>query len=77
MIGFASGEIPALPVNLPLLKGAALVGVDYRQFAAVYEAAAAQRELDELLAWVAEAGSIRRRAVPSRSTSTARRSPTP
>lgn len=27
MIGFASGEIPALPANLPLLKGAALVGV--------------------------------------------------
>ena len=54
VIGFASGEIPSLPVNLPLLKGAALVGVDYRQFAAVFEAAAAQREFDELLAWVAE-----------------------
>ncbi|MDP2329185.1 MAG: NADPH:quinone oxidoreductase family protein [Reyranella sp.] len=54
VIGFASGEIPALPVNLPLLKGAALVGVDYRQFAAVFEAAAAQREFGELLAWVAE-----------------------
>lgn len=54
VIGFASGEIPALPVNLPLLKGAALVGVDYRQFAAVFEAAAAQREFDELLDWVAE-----------------------
>ena len=54
VIGFASGGIPALPVNLPLLKGAALVGVDYRQFAAVFEATAAQREFDELLAWVAE-----------------------
>lgn len=54
VIGFASGEIPTLPVNLPLLKGAALVGVDYRQFAAVFEAAAAQREFDELLDWVAE-----------------------
>lgn len=54
VIGFAFGEIPALPVNLPLLKGAALVGVDYRQFASVFEAAAAQREFDELLAWVAE-----------------------
>lgn len=52
VIGFASGAIPALPVNLPLLKGAALVGVDYRQFAAVYEAEAARRELDELLGWV-------------------------
>ncbi|MEP7222410.1 MAG: NADPH:quinone oxidoreductase family protein [Novosphingobium sp.] len=31
VIGFASGTIAKLPVNLPLLKGAALVGVDYRQ----------------------------------------------
>jgi NADPH2:quinone reductase len=54
VIGFASGAIPALPVNLPLLKGASLVGVDYRQFAAVYEAAYAGRELGELLGWVAE-----------------------
>ncbi len=54
VIGFASGEIPALPVNLPLLKGAALVGVDYRQFAAVFEVAAAERQFDELLGWVAE-----------------------
>ena len=32
VVGFAAGTIPALPVNLALLKGAALVGVDYRQF---------------------------------------------
>lgn len=54
VIGFASGGIPALPVNLPLLKGAALVGVDYRQFAAVYEADHARQELGELLDWVGE-----------------------
>ena len=54
VIGFASGAIPALPVNLPLLKGAALVGVDYRQFAAVYEQDKARAELDELLGWVAD-----------------------
>jgi NADPH2:quinone reductase len=54
VIGFASGAIPALPVNLPLLKGAALVGVDYRQFAAVYEADAAKDELDALLGWVGD-----------------------
>ena len=54
VVGFAGGDIPALPVNLPLLKGAALVGVDYRQFGAVFEAGAAARELDELLAWVAQ-----------------------
>ena len=33
VIGFASGEIPALPANLPLLKGAALVGVFWGAFA--------------------------------------------
>ncbi|MFN4017810.1 MAG: NADPH:quinone oxidoreductase family protein [Reyranella sp.] len=54
IIGFAGGEIPALPVNLPLLKGAALVGVDYRQFGAVFEAETAARELGELLDWVAK-----------------------
>ena len=32
VIGFAGGGIPKLPTNLPLLKGAALLGVDIRQF---------------------------------------------
>ncbi len=54
VIGFAGGDIPALPVNLPLLKGAALIGVDYRQFGAVFEADAAASQLEELLAWVAK-----------------------
>jgi len=47
VIGFAGGPIPALPINLALLKGASLVGVDLRQFSTVYEpsAAAAVREL--------------------------------
>lgn len=52
VVGFVSGEIPALPVNLPLLKGAALVGVDYRQFADVFETEHARSELAELLDWV-------------------------
>jgi NADPH2:quinone reductase len=34
VIGFASGSIPALPANLPLLKGAALVGVFWGAFVA-------------------------------------------
>jgi NADPH2:quinone reductase len=54
VVGFAGGDIPALPVNLPLLKGAALIGVDYRQFGAVFEIEAAAGALDELLAWVAK-----------------------
>lgn len=32
VVGFAGGPIPRLPANLALLKGAALVGVDVRQF---------------------------------------------
>ncbi|MFI8380740.1 NADPH:quinone oxidoreductase family protein [Pseudomonas sp. NPDC079086] len=33
VVGFASGRIPELPVNLPLLKGAAVVGVFWGSFA--------------------------------------------
>jgi NADPH2:quinone reductase len=53
VIGFAGGKgIPALPSNLPLMKGAALVGVDVRQFR-LFEAERAQAQLSELLGWVA------------------------
>lgn len=34
VIGFASGRIPEMPANLPLLKGAAVVGVFWGAFAA-------------------------------------------
>lgn len=33
VVGFASGTIPSLPANLPLLKGASLVGVFWGSFA--------------------------------------------
>ncbi len=33
VIGFAAGPIPAMPLNLPLLKGASLVGVFWGEFA--------------------------------------------
>ncbi|WP_421682653.1 NADPH:quinone oxidoreductase family protein [Stutzerimonas urumqiensis] len=33
VVGFAAGEIPSLPANLPLLKGASLVGVFWGSFA--------------------------------------------
>lgn len=33
VIGFAAGPIPSLPMNLPLLKGASLVGVFWGDFA--------------------------------------------
>ena len=35
VVGFAGGPIPALPANLRLMKGAAQVGVDLRQFIAL------------------------------------------
>jgi NADPH:quinone reductase len=44
VLGFTGGYIPKLPANLPLLKGAALVGVDIRQFSTVFEADAAAAE---------------------------------
>lgn len=53
VVGFAGGPIPALPANLPLMKGAALMGVDVRQHF-LFDAARAQAQLDELLAWAAD-----------------------
>lgn len=51
VVGFAGGPIPALPANLPLMKGAALLGVDVRQFM-LFEPALAAAHLKELLGWV-------------------------
>jgi NADPH2:quinone reductase len=53
VIGFAGGPIPALPANLPLMKGAELAGVDVRQFL-LFEAKTAATHLAELLGWVAD-----------------------
>ncbi|MCA6289383.1 MAG: NADPH:quinone oxidoreductase family protein, partial [Phenylobacterium sp.] len=53
VVGFAGGPIPALPANLPLMKGAALTGVDVRQFL-LFEGARAAEALARLLAWVGE-----------------------
>ncbi len=53
VIGFAGGPIPSLRANLPLLKGAALVGVDVRQFL-LYETELGAAHLAELLAWVGD-----------------------
>ncbi len=51
MIGFASGEIPSIRTNLPIVKGASLVGVDVRQFGEKRpeKAVALQRECVALL----------------------------
>ncbi|MDR3513026.1 MAG: NADPH:quinone oxidoreductase family protein [Caulobacteraceae bacterium] len=53
VVGFAGGPIPALPANLPLMKGAGLIGVDVRQFG-LFEPGRMADRLSELLAWVAD-----------------------
>ncbi len=51
VVGFAGGAIPALPLNLPLLKGASVVGVFWGAFEQ-REPAAHARHLAQLVAWV-------------------------
>ncbi len=52
VVGFASGEIPRIPLNLVLLKGADLRGFDFRPFAlnAPEEIRKGREELTALLA---------------------------
>lgn len=57
VVGFANGEIPKLPLNLTLLKGASLVGVFWGEFAR-REPKANLAAMRELLGWLAE-GKIR------------------
>ncbi len=53
VIGFANGEIPKLPLNLTLLKGASLVGVFWGEFAK-REPKANLAAMRELMGWLAE-----------------------
>ncbi len=53
VVGFASGPIPALPLNLTLLKGASLVGVFWGDFAR-REPKANAAMMDELAQWYAQ-----------------------
>ena len=57
VIGFANGEIPKLPLNLTLLKGASLVGVFWGEFAK-REPKANQAAMRQLMGWLAD-GTIR------------------
>jgi NADPH:quinone reductase len=57
VIGFANGPIPALPWNLPLLKGASIVGVFWGEFAK-REPKAHLGGMSELMTWMRE-GKIR------------------
>jgi len=53
VLGFAGGDIPRLPANLPLLKGAALVGADIRQFS-LYEPELAAANMARIVRWCEE-----------------------
>jgi NADPH2:quinone reductase len=53
VVGFASGTIPALPLNLTLLKGASIVGVFWGGFAK-QEPEASAKALSELAEWYAQ-----------------------
>ena len=53
VIGFAAGPIPALPWNLPLLKGASVVGVFWGDFVR-REPKAFRQGMAELFAWYAQ-----------------------
>ena len=57
VVGFANGEIPKLPLNLALLKGASIVGIFWGEFAK-REPKANLAAMRELLGWLGE-GKIR------------------
>ena len=53
VVGFASGEIPKIPLNLVLLKGCQIVGVFWGSFA-MREPAKNRAHAAQIFAWVAE-----------------------
>ena len=57
VVGFAAGDIPALPANLALLKGAALIGVFWGDYAR-REPAKLFADVVQLLAWL-RAGKVK------------------
>ena len=57
VIGFTAGEIPRIPLNLPLLKGCSIVGVFWGSFMA-REPGHYQENIRELLSWF-EAGKLK------------------
>ncbi len=53
VIGFASGDIPRIPLNLVLLKGCQIVGVFWGAFA-MRDPAANRAHSEQLFRWIAE-----------------------
>ncbi len=57
VVGFAAGDIPRIPLNLPLLKGCSIVGVFWGAFA-IRDPQRSRANLDQLVAWW-QAGELR------------------
>ncbi len=53
VVGFASGEIPKIPLNLVLLKGCQIMGVFWGSFA-MREPAKNRAHAEQLFAWIAD-----------------------
>jgi len=53
VVGFASGDIPRIPLNLVLLKGCQIVGVFWGSFA-MREPAKNRAHAEQIFAWVAD-----------------------
>lgn len=53
IVGFASGTIPKIPMNLPLLKNASIAGVFWGEFK-VREREANAKNFEQVVAWIRE-----------------------
>src|SRR5690606_20083998 len=53
VVGFAAGDIPTIPLNLPLLKGNAIVGVFWGRFTQE-EPASHRANFARIVEWAAE-----------------------
>ncbi|MEL6720873.1 MAG: NADPH:quinone oxidoreductase family protein [Bacteroidota bacterium] len=53
VIGFTAGDIPKIPLNLPLLKSCQIVGVFWGKFLQTFPREATQNHL-QILQWIAE-----------------------
>ncbi|MFT4854911.1 MAG: NADPH2:quinone reductase [Algoriphagus sp.] len=51
IVGFANGEIPKIPMNLPLLKGCAIMGVFWGQFSKL-ESSQNFQNIGQLVQWI-------------------------
>lgn len=53
VVGFANGEIPKIPMNLPLLKGCAILGVFWGEFSKL-ESKTSFQNIRQLVTWIQE-----------------------